>query len=73
MSIETESRTLLPLLITYENLHMSETTVTLTHKENNEMSMTGKGKYVTLGRCLKSSRIRETRMYQGLLNLSTDE
>ena len=35
VSIETESRTLLPLLITYENLHMSETTVTLTHKQNN--------------------------------------
>ena len=51
VSIETESRTLLPLLITYENLHMSETTVTLTHKQNNETSRTGKGKYVTLGRC----------------------
>ena len=35
VSIETESRALLPLLITYENLHMSETTVTLTHKQNN--------------------------------------
>ena len=48
VSIETESRTLLPLLITYENLRMSETTVTLTHKQNNETSRTGKGKYVTL-------------------------
>ena len=51
VSIETESRTLLPLLITYENLHMSETTVTLTHKQNSETFSIGKGKYFTLGRC----------------------
>lgn len=65
VSIETESRPLLSQLISYENLHMSENTVTLTLKENNETSRTGKGKYFTLGRC---SRIRETYMYQSLLN-----
>ena len=65
VSIETESRPLLSQLISYENLHMSENTVTLTLKENNETSRTGKGKYFTLGRC---SWIRETYMYQSLLN-----
>ena len=69
VSIETESRTLLPLLISYENLHMSENTVTLTHKQNNETSRTGKGKYFTLGRC---SRIRETYMYQSWMYVPMD-
>ena len=52
---------------------MMETTVTFTHKQNNETFRTDKGNYFTLGRCSKRSRIKETYMYQGLLNLSTDE
>ena len=65
VSIETESRPLLSQLISYENLHISENTVTLTHKQNNE----GKGKHFTLGRC---SRIRETYMYQSWMYVPMD-
>ena len=42
---------------------MMETTVTFTHKQNNETFRTGKGKYFTLGRCSKRSRIKETYIY----------
>ena len=52
---------------------MIETTVTSNHKQNNETSRTGKGKYFTRGRCSKRSRIKETYMYQGLLNQLTNE
>ena len=56
---ETESRTVLPLLITNEKFAY----VTFTHKQNNETFRTGKGKYFTLGRCSKRSRIKETYIY----------